>query len=165
MQIVAECEHGAGPVQAVCRMWGSKFLVIRGGVGGSHAGTLFLATFLNILQSSILLLLNIIIIVMIISAIPILSILILSIITMMITIITRTSALSRLRADIVGASHAGRASVSLHIPLSVLLHHHQEDDHHLNHLFLYISHCHFFINIILMSFALAKIMPGFIHMP
>ena len=143
MQIVAECEHGAGPGQAVCRMWGSKFLVIRGGVGGSHAGTLFLSSFLNILQSILLLLLLIIIIiiiVMIISAIPILSILILSIITIMITIITRTSALSRLKADIVGASHAGRASVSLHIPLSVLLHHHHEDDHHLNNLFLYISH-------------------------
>ena len=139
MQIVAECEHGAGPGQAVCRMWGSKFLVIRGGVGGSHAGTLFLSSFLNILQSSLLLLLLIIIIivVMIISAILILSIIILSIITIMITIITRTSALSRLRADIVGASHAGRASVSLHIPLSVLLHHHHEDDHHLNDLFLY----------------------------
>ena len=141
MQIVAECEHGAGPGQAVCRMWGSKFLVIRGGVGGSHAGTLFLSSFLNILQSGILLLIIIIIIiVMIISAIPILSIIILSIITMMITIITRTSALSRLRADIVGASHAGRASVSLHIPLSVLLHHHHEDDHRLNNLFLYICH-------------------------
>ena len=66
MQIVAECEHGAGPGQAVCRMWGSKFLVIRGGVGGSHAGTLFLSSFLNILQSSILLLIIIIIIIVIV---------------------------------------------------------------------------------------------------
>ena len=151
MQNVAECEHSAGPGQAVCRMWGSKFLVIRGGVGGSHAGTLFLATFLNILQSSILLLL-IIIMGMIISAILIFSIIVLSIIVIMITIITRTSALSRLRADIVGASHAGRASVSLHIPLSFLLHHHHEGDHQLNDLFLYTSQCHFFIIIILMSF-------------